>query len=266
MSGLATEQNWFGAFDIPIGGSGQWRVGPLELLIEHAPGEWRVGQLQHRDGGDDTAQVRIEPLVAADSSLKFDRYIVSDPGPQLTVLPLLPDRSVITRPVSPVYVPSNEAVRLYVSMPVWLRLAVGQAHKVLAELPSQRLSDTWFGPNTREGELCYALRSRCRLALDEDEVQQHRAVTPVRIRNRSMETLVLERLKVPVRQLSLFAGADGRLWTSELALDRTDDGHSVALHVEVGPPPEARGAASVAGPREAASKKTAMRAFSALFQ
>jgi hypothetical protein len=266
METLATTQIWFGQFSIPIGSSGHWRVGPLELVVEHAAGEWRVAQTRDSDAGDEEAFVHIEPTVSLASSPDTQRYVVSDPSPQLSVLPLLPDRAVITRPVSPVFVPANETIRLYVSMPVWLRLAAGREHKVLTEVPTQRLSDTWFGPNTREGELCYALRSRCRLALDDAEVQRHRALTPVRIRNRSTEVLVLERLKVPVRQLSLFAEPSGRLWTSEVALDRTDDGQSVALHIDVGPPLEARGASPIAGPREAVPKKTAMRAFSALFQ
>lgn len=266
METLVAVQSWFGQFSIPIGSRGLWRVGPLELQVEHAAGEWRVGQRQCEDVWTDEASACIEPMVDLTPLSDVARYIVHGTNPMLSVLPLLPDRAVITRPVSPVYVPADESVRLYVSTPVWLRLAVGKEHKLLTEIPTQRLSDTWFGPNTREGELCYALRSRCRLVLDDIEIEQHKALTPVRIRNRSREVLMLERLKVPIRQLSLFAESSGRLWTSEVALEQTDDGQSVAMHIDVGPPLEARGAQAVAGPREAVPKKTAMRAFSALFQ
>lgn len=258
-------ERWFGDFSIGPGQRAHWQVGPLALTVEHAPGEWRLCHSRGEDLWASDASVRLEPAARCDEQ-KVDRYIVGDADPAISLLPLLPDRTVITRPISPVYVPAGESVRLYVSMPVWLQLAVGSERKVLAEIPTQRLSDTWFGPNTREGELCYALRSRCRLVLDDAAFLPYRVMTPLRIRNKSAELMLLERVSVPVRQLSLFAEPNGRLWTGELGLERTEDGQFASLHIEVGPPPEARGATPLAGPREPAPKKTVIRAFSALFQ
>lgn len=261
----AAGRSWFGDFDIAVGERGQWRAGPLELTVEHTPGEWRMCHSRGTDVWASEASVRIEHGMPCDDQ-NIDRYVVDDADPRFSVLPLLPDRAVIARPVSPVFVPAGETVRLYVSMPVWLQLAVGADHKVLAEIPTQRLSDTWFGPNTYEGELCYALRSRCRLTLEDESFPPSRVVTPLRIRNHAADLLVLERVNVPVRQLSVYVQPNGRLWTGEVGLERTEDGIFASLHIEPGPPREARDAAALAGPREPAAKKTAIRALSALFQ
>lgn len=260
MNEALAGERWFGEFRIAAGERRQWRVGPLTLTVERAAGEWRIRQAYGSDAQADAATRGLDAETPGAM-----RYLAAGPDPLLSLLPLLPDRPVIVRPLSPVIVPAGEAVRLYVSLPVWLQLAVGSAHKVLAELPSQRLSDTWFGPNTREGELCYALRSRCRLSPD-DALQPHRVVVPLRIHNQAAKPLVLERIKVPVPQLSLYAEPSGRLWAGEVGLERSEDGQFAALHLEPGPPPQASKATPLAGPREPAPKKTAIRAFSGLFQ
>lgn len=264
MSEALAADRWFGEFRIAAGERGQWQIGPLTLTVERGAGEWRVHQTHRSDLQAGSASVRFDGEAPGEEHAA-ERYIVTGSDPLLSLLPLLPDRPVIVRPLSPAIVPAGEAVRLYVSLPVWLQLAVGSAHKVLAELPSQRLSDTWFGPNTREGELCYALRSRCRLSPD-DALQPHRVVVPLRIHNQAAKPLVLERIKVPVPQLSLYAEPSGRLWAGEVGLERSEDGQFAALHLEPGPPPQASKATPLAGPREPAPKKTAIRAFSGLFQ
>jgi hypothetical protein len=88
----------------------------------------------------------------------------------------------------------------------------------------------------------------------------------VRIRNRAGSVLGLERVRVPASQLSLYAEPGGRLWTSEVALERTEDGQFASLSIDTGAPLEARNALPLAGPRETPPKKIAIRAFSTLFQ
>lgn len=256
-------QRWFGDFSLPSGERLRWRIGPLELLVEHTSGEWRLWEVH----GDELGIAEVESVASApDSAALCMRYAVLAPDGRLTLMPVLPDRPVIARPISPITIPAGEAVRLYVGLPAWLQLAVGPRQKALTEIPVQRLSDTWFGPNTREGELCYALRSRCRRMLEGETDPPYRIMIPLHIHNRSLESLVLERIKVPAPQLGLYAATDGRLWTGEIGLERTEDGRFVLLHLESGPPAEARTAVLISGPREPAPRKTAIRALSALFQ
>ena len=94
---------------------------------------------------------------------------------------------------------------------------------MLLDVPSIRRSDTWFGSNTLEGELCYSTRSSARLNLDAIEPHPHRAVTPVEIRNEGANILPIERLRVPVQALSVYADAEGRLWTDAVCFARRED-------------------------------------------
>lgn len=256
-------QRWFGDFDFPMDSRSRWRIGALCLTVERAFGEWRVWYQQEPAAVD--GPVSFQADVAAPEE-PAARYVVDDRSPRLSLQPLLPDRSVVARPASPLFVPAGESARLYVSIPLWVRLEVGEPRKRLIEIPTFRLSDTWFGPNTREGEYCYALRSRCRLQLHSEQLQPYRAVAPLVIRNHYHEPLALESVNVPVRQLSLFVGPDGLFWTNELAQERSEDGDIAALRFASGPPGEARDAQPVAGPRDTPARPVAIRAFSALFQ
>ena len=78
---------------------------------------------------------------------------------------------------------------IYVSSPVWIRLETATG-TLLDELPTIRQSDTWHGPNTREGELCYASRTFCRTNIDALPIRQNRALSPVIIYNHENASFV----------------------------------------------------------------------------
>lgn len=258
---------WFGAFDFSPGERGTWQVGPLRLCVWRESGEWRV--LHHEEGDPLAAEVRVEFAPAGPSEegeAGATRYVVGEASRRLYLQPMLPDRAVVTRPVSPVFIPGGESARFYVSVPLWLRLEEGEPRRVLEEFPTQRPSDTWFGPPAGDGEMCYAIRSRCRLVLTEQQFLPHRAITPVVIRNHHTEALGLESIKVPVRQLSLYAEDQRQLWTEELALERSEDKDFAAIKVTPGAPPEAKAAERLTAARDPLQRKTVIRAFSALFQ
>ena len=179
--------------------------------------------------------------------------------------PALADRPVVSKPEKPLYISSGESVVVYLSFPLWLRLEAGEPARLLKELPTLRLSDTWFGPSTREGGLCYASRNFGRLALDEPMRRPHRVLTAVQICNRASDPLCVERINVPLPHLSLYQDDAGVLWTEALTME----GHDVAspLTVDIGrlPPPEANDPELVALPRLGPRRGTLARAFSSLW-
>jgi hypothetical protein len=87
------------------------------------------------------------------------------------------------------------------------------------------------------------------------------------LRNRAAETLLLERLSVPVRRLSLYSADERFLWTEKLTMEWTDPIEGLVradlgrgAPREVGP-----GADLVRGPRDAGGDSFMVQAFSALF-
>jgi hypothetical protein len=241
-------------------------VGPSRIWVERRDLEWRLHQLELPHAADTEVEFGVPSAIhEIHPDAKLDRFAVRSNGRSLTINPLLADRPVVIRPETPLYVPSGEDVTLYVSTPLWLRFEVGEPIRRLVDRPAQRPSDTWFGPSTLVGELCYASRTSGRLRLAELPQRPHRAVTPVRIRNLAKDPLLLERVKVPVQYLSLFRSRSGSLWTQTATLVREQDGDLAALQLGRGAPEEASGADQIAAPRQQAEGHLALRAFSRLF-
>ncbi|MCK8517015.1 hypothetical protein M0534_11865 [Methylonatrum kenyense] len=261
------KERWFGEFEVPIGTSLHWRLGPLSFSVQRTEGEWRLQKDASGDVYDSTlnlerhAQAEEEPL---DSSVQ--RFLVANDSSRLRVGILLPDRSIVSRPSTPVSIPPGETVRFYLSYPVWISLAVGEQARLLTEFPSHQLSDTWFGPNTRLGSVCYATRTRCRLDLHQYPHIPNRANTPLVVRNLAADTLHIEKLQLPVATLSVYrAEADGWLWTETVTVTRREDGDMAELLTGSGAPAQAGTAELVSGPRQKVQRHAVFRAFSALF-
>jgi hypothetical protein len=257
---------WWGSFELRPDVTRQWRIGPMRLLVRSLDNEWQVAFEREEIGEDNGIRWDVSDTDDLPDSLKeFARYIFLEPSTRLTITPLLADRHVICRPSTPFNLTAGEEVTLYVSSPVWLSLAVGDAQKKLGEIAIQRASDTWFGPSTREGELCYASTTHARLALEELPQRPHRAITPVLIRNRADSTLSVERLNVPAPLLSLYGSEDGQLWTPGVTLMRERDGDMAELQIMTLPPKEAAGATLLSKPRKTSTENVLIRAFSTVF-
>lgn len=258
--------HWWGDFRFEPGVSQQWHIGPLTLVIRCQNGDWQVGYDRLDDSDTDETGWNISNTDQLPASLKeFARYIFRDTSSQLSLSPLLADRPVISRPHTPFNLTAGEEATLYVSSPLWISMAVGTSRKILGEIGIQRPSDTWFGPSTREGELCYASTTHCRLNLDELPLRAHRAITPLVIRNQADSTLLVERLNLPVPLLPLYIATDGRLWTPKITLTREKDGDMAALKIDSRPPIEAPGTTKLCNPRKTASGSVLIRAFNAVF-
>ena len=61
------------------------------------------------------------------------------------------------------------------------------------------------------GDLCYSLRTRARREISDSQVEPHRAICPVTIRNTAPMQVDIERFCVHVAHLSIYPGTS-RLW------------------------------------------------------
>ncbi len=258
-------EHWWAPLEVPTDRILTCRLGPLALDIHHAPGEWRLLHRHDDDEADAPAEAELAVAVGSIDDDGADRFMVADPDPRLTLVPCLLDRPVVIRPRQPVFLPQGEAITLYVSTPVVVAVRVGAGDRLLREIPSLPLSDTWFGSTTREGELCYSGRTRARHLRAELPRRAHRAVTPFQVRNEADTPLPLDRLSLPVQMLSVYGAADGGLWTEPLSLTRGGDSDLAALDVEEDAPEFAGATERLSGPREPRTSGGLVRAFSELF-
>ncbi len=241
------------------------RLGPLVVTVARLDNEWRV--IREAVGGNDS-EVSIQenvPIEEPPPSANVTRYATASKTERLRIVPVLPDRSVLTRPERPISILPHTEVRLYVGSPLWIRLLQG-ADDLLGELPATPPKEAWVGSSTRDGELCYATRTYGRLHLEDMKLLPHRVMTSVAINNGAEHVFVCDHVSLPVRRLSVFASSEGRLWTEPISLERSPHEEFAKLDVSSGPPGEARGATLLSGPRDAGQRGIRFRAFGALFE
>lgn len=263
---MPERDKWWGEFTIEFGAAVQWEIGPMQLAVQRLPGEWVI-VYKTTEMVDDQQKWRVAYSDQDPGEIDADhvaRFIGQDSSEQLTVLPALADRSVVSRPFTPFTVPANEKASIYVSTPLWFTLVTGAPGRPLFEIPIQRPSDTWFGPSTREGETCYASRTFGRLHLENLTIYQHRAITQVHINNRAAIPLLVERINLPVPFLSLFHTPHNIFWTETVTMVQTGGVSLAEFHIGKEPPPEAADAALAAKPRRIPQKGMLIRAFSVL--
>jgi hypothetical protein len=202
---------WWGQYELELGACRHWRIGSLSLWVTRLEHEWQVAHCWSADPFDNTFALERDDVEIPDG-IERRRYLFVDAGRHLHLRPRVADRPVVARPEQPLIIPAGESATLYVASPLWVELAIGVAPgRVFAELPTWRMSSTWFGETTLEGTLCYAARSRA--ILEPRPTRGPRAVTSVDLRNVCSVALRVERLALPLPQMSVFCDADNELWT-----------------------------------------------------
>lgn len=258
---------WWGKFEIPVNASAQWQIEPLSFGVQHLDKEWRISH--QRDANDDVMADQWSfdrNEFVPENYSKTTRYVFRKSSSTIEIKPQLADRTIVTRPATPISLVPGEEVVLYVSTPLWIQFEIGgQNSSSLDELAIHRPSDTWFGPSTCEGELCYASKTNGRINLENMLIKPNRAITPLIIRNLGTDKFLLERVALPVPLLSLFATANGQLWTQPATLIREDSGGMAELKLGKDAPKEAKDAVRINKARLQPEKGMFVRAFSAMF-
>lgn len=159
MNDVPERTDWWGEIEVPPGHGISSRVGPMEFTVARLPLEWRVTWQTDEDPLDN--QLRLGGVVPlGDLPVLPHTLRVGDPSDDWTfeLRPALADRPVVSRAEAPFSVLPGDQATIFVSIPLWI-CGAADAGRPLFELPLYRPSDTWFGPSTRAGELCYASRT-----------------------------------------------------------------------------------------------------------
>jgi len=258
--------SWWGDYRFANGEAKRLQIGPLSLVILRSKQEWRIGHEQ-ADSEGESKDWQIATLKEfPEQAPNPQRFAFTQTSEHLSVLPALADRPVVSSPRIPLLLAPGETVRLFVSSPLWIRIAVNDPSQFLCEIPIHRPSDTWFGASPLDGELCYATRTRAVLEMENVSYLHRRAITPMQIQNHTGTTFALERLKLPVPFLSLFSSDENLLWTEELKIVRREDSEMALVEIEKGSPSAAKGGRLISAPREASLPNLLLRVFSSIFR
>jgi hypothetical protein len=255
---------WWGETRIPLANTMQLDIGLLSLAIENKGLEWHIYSKYEKDAEDlnDRVNKVIGPIENIDYK-NTTRLFVNNQSELIQIDPVLADRPVVCRPLKPIMVLPNSKVTLYVSTPIWLSLKlVGKNTELLHEIATQRLSDTWFGPSTMKGDLCYASSTNGRTDINALPVSSNRVVTPLVIHNATEKSLSFERVSIPVPMLSIFITKNGQFHTESVGLTWQDENNFAKLKIGE----KQVNTKLLSEPRQKAEQGQFIRAFSAIFK
>jgi hypothetical protein len=231
-----TSRKWWGTYQVEDGQSRFWRIGNVVICVDRVTNEWHIASCPV---GKITDLPESDNDEAKDFKIPFDKLnfktFTFHTQAEIELKPVLANRPLASKLERPLYIPGGEDILLYVSSPVWVRVQTGKSKIILHEVPTFVLSDTWFGPNTREGELCYAGHTHCSPHLKEVPSGPDRIISPMLIKNHSKELLKLENISVPLPHLSVYSDAENFLWTEQLYVYR-EEASGPEVEVAKGPP------------------------------
>ncbi len=194
-----------------------WKIGSLDLWVKKADDEWFVAYTQVIEDLDNKKSIIAKPEKKPEG-LGWSRFVIDDTSRVIQLVPVLQDRAIVVGSEPPVKILPGNTALFFVSIPVWVRVYVGEKKKViLTEIPTIVLSNTWFG-DPMMGELGYSLKTHARRSMEELSISHQRVFCPVWVKNDTSSQLDFQRLSVHVEHLRVYRGTK-RLWTNEVQID-----------------------------------------------
>lgn len=262
MRRVSGVESWARAYQLAVGDVRGYECGPLTLYVARKALEWEIGASlgsdPHACGLRVDRPANVEELGSCSWRIRYPAPTHVD---RLSLAAVTADRPVIARPDSTLLVPARASTVVYLGSPLWIRVEVGEAR--VGEIPAWRPSDTWFGPSTTEGALCYASRTMAKLALDELPFSPIRAITQTTIANETDAPVAVDRIGLPLPAMSVFRSEDGRMWTESVRVN-LEEGGAAPTRVGKAPPEHAGDWTRLATPRRPPESGGLVRAFSAL--
>jgi hypothetical protein len=225
-------------------------VGPVALWVRRVKNEIRVASHHLDDGPHPDGK---EPPEDAD----WSRWALREGSYRLRLTPALPDRMLVVKMEQPFTLLSRAEARIYTRVGAWIRIeAVSDSgSNKLTEIPTERLSDTWWG-DFLAGETAYWLTTRARRELTEDLFEPWLIMCVLHLSNRSPDDLPVDKLGLRVEHLSVFED-QGRLWAEETVVAYRGEDEGSDIRMDDQPPAEAGEA------REITPARTQSRGFRA---
>lgn len=215
---------WWGESAIQSGKRLQLLCGDLQLEILPKDNEWLV---QYQLSKDLTVfKAKLSYGDASDEAIEFEnkqRFVSNNLPDHVILQPALADRSITCKPKVTVTLFPRQQVSLFVGLPLWLQLHMEGIATAILDIPTVRISDSWFGPDTRKGVICYASTNNEQLDLKPTINHGTRASLEVRVNNNSDQILSLDKVSIPVPHLALYVDKDRKFCTRRMTLTREQD-------------------------------------------
>jgi hypothetical protein len=210
---------WWGNAIVAEDQSHFWKIENYVLCVDHHQQEWRFSEQHH-----------------AEQPLQYTKFIAKNMTQEILVRPCLPNRPLVLQLHEPLYLQPHTDTLLYFSLPVWIRIEFPRLMQDLAEFILTPLSDTWWGPNTYSGQLCYAHATQPTTQVESMPPSQTQAYCPIFLNNQTSKPVFLQHLYLPLSFLTLYESAHHDLWTEQLNIYPSNLSQMPELFITQGAP------------------------------
>ncbi len=214
--------NFWDPVDIEPGCTLFWQIGTLNLWVHKTEHELSV---YHEETDNEPAPLICAETKTAPPDVRWHRWTIGQEKGRLRLKPVMPDRPVVVRPENDLTLCVGAEGVFYARIPFWIAVldTCRTPENLLCEIPAKSLSNTWFGPNTTTGSLCYDMQTSARRSLEGVEPVEHRALCPVKMKNKSQAPFDFTRVCIHTAHLNIYSYKN-RLWTSRVDLTYRGEG------------------------------------------
>jgi len=210
-----------------------WSIANVSVYAQRVSGDWMLA----RDESEEAiTEQQVQKISSVPLGLDWKRWALNKKADEIRFWPTFPDKSLVVKTRVPVIIPPKTSIELYINIPIWLEISVAQGEEYysLDKVAPSRLSNTWYG-TLFEGELCYAIKSRARRALEDLNNGPLQAVCLFKINNQSENSLPVDKIRILPEHLTLYQTLD-RLGTSSVTIDfQGDENGSKVSYESVAP-------------------------------
>ncbi|HYW35167.1 MAG TPA: DUF432 domain-containing protein [Balneolaceae bacterium] len=203
-----TEMALWGTISLQDGEVRHWRLGDLHLWITFRDEEiWITHGFQNELKGrlkEDTPPANLD----------WTRWATRIVSNEVRIMPVFPDMPLVVNSEYPLKVSPGASIKIFARISLWVRVSNAKDDYQLTELPTVKLSRTWFG-SPIEGELCYYATTTARRDLSKVENKPNLVQCPIQITNQAEKELNFEHFCLRVERLSMYQLKPSILWADE---------------------------------------------------
>lgn len=145
--------------------------------------------------------------------IEWTRWAHKTSSSKVSVSPVYPDKPLLVHSEYNLKVSPETRIQIFARIPIWVRISLAHNGYQLIELPTVKLSRTWFG-TPMEGELCFHATTKARRDLSQVDKKPFLVSCPIKIVNKSDEELTFSNFCFRVERLSMYLH-DNELWADE---------------------------------------------------
>lgn len=185
------------------------RIGDLNCWIQRKDEEIWIGS-EYTSTGYSIADEGERPVP---DDITWSRWAPRNTPESISILPVFPDLPLVIRSDYPLRVVPGASIDIFTRIPIWIQIKLDATQRILTELPTIKLSRTWFG-GPMDGELCYWSTTKARRSLQNVEAKPYLVNCPIQVTNNTRDDLNFEKFCFRVERLKIFRYEDD-LWADK---------------------------------------------------